>query len=137
MSPHSWTAGFGSVDVCKMVGISYRQLDYWCRSALVYPEIATGRGSGSQRRFSHDDVKKILFIKVLMTYTSWEAHYAASLVKAIDWRIVEDGQIFMLGLETKTLAFFDPKVFQMSLTEAALIFRLDFPEPINQTKETL
>lgn len=120
-----------------MTKVTYRQLDYWCRSALIYPEISKGTGSGNQRRFSPNDVKKILFVKVLMTYTQWEAHYAASLVKSIDWRIVEDGQVFILGLETKVLSFFDPKVFQMALTEAALIFRLDFPEPINPTKETL
>lgn len=119
-----------------MVGISYRQLDYWCRAALVYPEIAKGSGSGTQRRFSNNDVKKILFIKVLMTYTQWEAHYAASLVKAVDWRIVEDGQIFVLGLESKMLSFFQPETFRPALNEATLFFRLDFPEPIN-SKETL
>ena len=37
--------------VCALAGITYRQLDYWCRVGLLRPE-RPARGSGSQRGFS-------------------------------------------------------------------------------------
>lgn len=42
--------------VCRLTGISYRQLDYWARNDVVRPSIAEARGSGSQRRYSYEDV---------------------------------------------------------------------------------
>ena len=41
--------GFRGPQVCKIVGISYRQLDYWARTDLVRPSIADAKGSGTQR----------------------------------------------------------------------------------------
>ena len=37
--------------LCAELGISYRQLDYWCRCGLV-PGQERGRGSGTPRRFT-------------------------------------------------------------------------------------
>ena len=31
--------GFRVPDVCRIVGISYRQLDYWARTDLVTPSV--------------------------------------------------------------------------------------------------
>jgi DNA-binding transcriptional MerR regulator len=31
--------GFRAPDVAKIVGISYRQLDYWARTGLVTPSV--------------------------------------------------------------------------------------------------
>src|SRR5256886_11942153 len=45
--------GFRGPQVCKIVGISYRQLDYWARTDLVRPSLADARGSGTQRRYSY------------------------------------------------------------------------------------
>ena len=44
--------GYRGPQVCKIVGISYRQLDYWARTDLVRPSLADARGSGTQRRYS-------------------------------------------------------------------------------------
>ena len=41
--------GFHGPQVCGLVGISYRQLDYWARTGLVDPE-HEATGSGSHRR---------------------------------------------------------------------------------------
>lgn len=48
--------GLSSMDVCRAAGITYRTLDYWCRSGAVAPSIADAEGSGVYRRWSSDDV---------------------------------------------------------------------------------
>ena len=58
--------GFGGPQVCKIVGISYRQLDYWARTGLVRPSIADAKGSGTQRRYSYRDLLRLKVIKSLL-----------------------------------------------------------------------
>ena len=41
--------GYRGPQVCTIVGITYRQLDYWARTDLLHPSITDARGSGSQR----------------------------------------------------------------------------------------
>jgi DNA-binding transcriptional MerR regulator len=52
--------------VCTLVGITYRQLDYWARTGLLRPSIADATGSGSQRRYSYGDVLELKVIKRLL-----------------------------------------------------------------------
>jgi DNA-binding transcriptional MerR regulator len=52
--------------VCKIVGISYRQLDYWARTDLVRPSIADARGSGTQRTYSYRDLVRLKVVKSLL-----------------------------------------------------------------------
>ena len=58
--------GFRGAEVCSVVGITYRQLDYWARTGLLRPSIADARGSGSQRRYSYGDVLELKVIKRLL-----------------------------------------------------------------------
>lgn len=58
--------GFRGPQVCEIVGITYRQLDYWARTDLVRPEVADARGSGTQRRYSYRDLVRIKVIKNLL-----------------------------------------------------------------------
>ncbi len=58
--------GFGGPQVCELVGISYRQLDYWARTGLLRPSIAEARGSGSKRRYSYRDLLELKVIKQLL-----------------------------------------------------------------------
>ncbi len=59
-------AGYGGPQVCAIVGISYRQLDYWARTDLVRPSLADARGSGTQRRYSYRDLVRLKVIKSLL-----------------------------------------------------------------------
>jgi DNA-binding transcriptional MerR regulator len=52
--------------VCKLVGITYRQLDYWARTDLIKPSIRTAAGSGSQRLYSFTDIIQLKVIKSLL-----------------------------------------------------------------------
>ncbi|HUY21001.1 MAG TPA: MerR family transcriptional regulator [Acidimicrobiales bacterium] len=58
--------GFRGPQVCALVGISYRQLDYWARTGLLRPSIADARGSGTQRRYAYTDVVELKVIKQLL-----------------------------------------------------------------------
>ncbi len=58
--------GFRGPQVCAVVGITYRQLDYWARTDLLRPSIADAKGSGSQRRYSYNDLLELKVIKNLL-----------------------------------------------------------------------
>ena len=58
--------GFSGPQVCSLVGITYRQLDYWARTGLLTPSIATANGSGTKRRYSYHNVVEIKVIKQLL-----------------------------------------------------------------------
>jgi DNA-binding transcriptional MerR regulator len=58
--------GFRGPHVCKIVGITYRQLDYWARTGLLRPSITDARGSGTQRCYSYHDVLDLKVIKQLL-----------------------------------------------------------------------
>lgn len=58
--------GFRGAQVCTVVGITYRQLDYWARTGLLRPSITDATGSGSKRRYSYNDVVELKVIKRLL-----------------------------------------------------------------------
>ena len=49
-----------------IVGITYRQLDYWARTDLVRPSIADAQGSGTQRAYSYRDLVRLKVVKSLL-----------------------------------------------------------------------
>ena len=51
--------GYRAPQVCKLVDITYRQLDYWARTSLITPSIQSAHGSGSQRRYSFSDIVQL------------------------------------------------------------------------------
>jgi DNA-binding transcriptional MerR regulator len=57
-------AGFRGPQVCKIAGITYRQLDYWARTDLIRPAIADP--SAPQRRYSYTDILEVMLIKQLL-----------------------------------------------------------------------
>ena len=58
--------GYRGPQVCSIVGITYRQLDYWARTNLLRPSISEARGSGTQRRYSYRDLLELKVIKRLL-----------------------------------------------------------------------
>jgi DNA-binding transcriptional MerR regulator len=58
--------GYRVPEVCKLVGISYRQLDYWARTGLVTPSVRDAGGSGTQRLYSFRDLVELRVIKKLL-----------------------------------------------------------------------
>jgi DNA-binding transcriptional MerR regulator len=63
---HPAANGYRGPQVCSIVGITYRQLDYWARTGLLHPSISQARGSGSQRLYSYSDLVQLKVIKRLL-----------------------------------------------------------------------
>lgn len=58
--------GFKGPQVCAVVGITYRQLDYWARTNLVRPSLVDAQGSGSSRRYAYGDLLMLKLVKRLL-----------------------------------------------------------------------
>jgi DNA-binding transcriptional MerR regulator len=59
-------SGFSGTQAAKVVGITYRQLDYWARTDLIKPSLAEATGSGSRRKYSYRDLLELRVIKTLL-----------------------------------------------------------------------
>lgn len=66
MSDTSLQEGFSGRQTAEVVGISYRQLDYWARTDLIRPSLTDASGSGSRRRYSYQDLLELRVIKTLL-----------------------------------------------------------------------
>ena len=58
--------GYSGNTAQSIVGITYRQLDYWARTDLVRPSLADAAGSGSRRQYSLPDLLELRVIKSLL-----------------------------------------------------------------------
>jgi DNA-binding transcriptional MerR regulator len=58
--------GFSGREAADIVGITYRQLDYWARTDLIRPSLADANGSGSRRRYSYQNLVELMMIKTLL-----------------------------------------------------------------------
>ena len=61
------TTGFGADATRRIVGISYRQLDYWDKTGLVRPSVQHARGKGSRRVYSFEDLVELRVVARLLT----------------------------------------------------------------------
>jgi len=58
--------GFSGTKAASIVGISYRQLDYWALTDLIRPSLTDASGSGSRRAYSYRDLLELRVIKSLL-----------------------------------------------------------------------
>ena len=66
MTDPSKTDGYSGARAAEIVGITYRQLDYWARTELVRPSLQDAKGSGSRRQYSYRDLLELRVIKSLL-----------------------------------------------------------------------
>jgi DNA-binding transcriptional MerR regulator len=66
LAAHSDDVGYRGPTACAAAGITYRQLDYWARTALVEPSVREAHGSGSQRLYSFRDICVLKVVKRLL-----------------------------------------------------------------------
>ncbi|MFM8973748.1 MAG: MerR family transcriptional regulator [Actinomycetota bacterium] len=97
-------AGYRGPQVCTIVGITYRQLDYWTRTGLIRPSVAEANGSGTQRRYSFRDLVECKVIKQMLDagIELRSARKAIESLRAYDKdlasaRIVIDGSTVLLA----------------------------------------
>ena len=58
--------GYSAKLTADVVGITYRQLDYWARTELIAPTLVQAAGSGSRRLYSYDDLVRLKVVKRLL-----------------------------------------------------------------------
>lgn len=58
--------GFSGKKTAEIVGITYRQLDYWARTDLIRPSMADAAGSGSRRQYSYRNLLELKVVKNLL-----------------------------------------------------------------------
>lgn len=58
--------GWSAPETVDLVGVTYRQLDYWARTDLLRPSIVDASGSGTRRRYSHDDLLTLTTIRLML-----------------------------------------------------------------------
>jgi len=66
MATRSNDQGFSGAKAAEIVGITYRQLDYWARTDLVRPSLEDAKGSGTRRKYSYRDLLELKAIKSLL-----------------------------------------------------------------------
>ncbi len=66
MSKDSRPVGFSGKSTAEIVGITYRQLDYWARTDLIRPSLTDAAGSGSRRQYSYRDLLELKVVKNLL-----------------------------------------------------------------------
>jgi DNA-binding transcriptional MerR regulator len=57
---------YSGTQAARVVGITYRQLDYWARTDLIRPSVTDAAGSGSRRRYSYNDLLELKTVKKLL-----------------------------------------------------------------------
>jgi DNA-binding transcriptional MerR regulator len=60
------STSFSGTRTAEIVGITYRQLDYWARTDLVRPAVTDAKGSGSRRQYSYRNLLELRIIKQLL-----------------------------------------------------------------------
>lgn len=60
-------SGFSADVARKVVGITYRQLDYWDKTGLIRPSIQKARGKGSRRVYSFEDLVELRVVARLVS----------------------------------------------------------------------
>ena len=58
--------GYSGKKTAEIVGITYRQLDYWARTDLIRPSMADASGSGSRRQYSYRNLLELKVVKNLL-----------------------------------------------------------------------
>jgi DNA-binding transcriptional MerR regulator len=58
--------GYRGPVAAGVVGITYRQLDYWARTSLVLPTVRPATGSGTARLYGFRDILELKIVKRLL-----------------------------------------------------------------------
>ena len=58
--------GYSSLSICNIIGLTYKQLDYYARTNFITPSIQIADGYGSRRLYSFNDALKLKVVKRLL-----------------------------------------------------------------------
>jgi predicted RNase H-like HicB family nuclease len=130
--------GVNAKTVCQIVGLSYRQLDYWDRTHLIKPSMQEAKGIGSARLYAFVDLvqfrvarmlreRGISLQKIRKCLTYLKKHAPEVEKPLAQRRLLTDGEsIFVL---TK-----DPKVMVDTLRGGQFVFSLALDEIVEEIR---
>lgn len=130
--------GVNAKTACRILGVSYRQLDYWDRTHLIKPSLQEARGTGSTRLYAFVDLIQLRVAKMLrekgvsLQKIRRCLGYLKTLAPAVGkplfrHRFLTDGEsIFVL---TK-----DPKVMVDTLRSGQLVFSFALGEMVEEVR---
>jgi hypothetical protein len=96
--PEGWAS---SVDLIRLCGITYRQVDHWCRVGHLHPEPEGNPGSGWARAFSPTEVR-VAYVMGALVRGGVNVPAAALAARTARvgrryWRVVLDGGLQVRG----------------------------------------
>jgi len=125
--------GYRGPQVCKIVGITYRQLDYWARTDLVRPSVHDAAGSGTQRLYSFRDLLELKVIKQMLDagISLQSARTAVESLRRYD-KDVASARIVIQG-STVVLAESDDEVMDLLRAGQGVLSVVLDVEPLSHT----
>ncbi len=98
-------SGYPTKQVARMTGLTVRQLDYWAVKDYFVPSAKRGKGSGTRRCYTLDDMTQLFLIKRLLDHgwsiqAIWKARATIrAIVQDPDLKVVLfNGKGMLLGL---------------------------------------
>jgi DNA-binding transcriptional MerR regulator len=80
---------YSTVEVCRLTGATYRQLDYWCRTGRISGQpVGRGTGSGHRRRWTQAQVAEATLLYVASRYVNATLDEAVEILRKV--RVVAD-----------------------------------------------
>lgn len=115
----SYQRSFSGPEACALAGVSYRQLDYYCRTQRL-SQLVPPKGSGSQRRLSQRQVEQAWVLRQCSAspHPLPQLHVLDTLDELHGWLIVHEH-----GVEH--VADDDELLWDIELRTSALIVNLD------------
>ena len=81
MKPTVRTRTYTTTEVVRLIGCTYRQLDYWCRVGLIPGQAGHGVGSGRRRTWDDEDVERARRVYLASQLTNMGLSKAVDLLE--------------------------------------------------------
>lgn len=117
---------FGLGEVCDILDVSYRQLDYWIRTDLLSPSIRQASGSGTRRLLDYGDVV-LLAVTLELRGSGYKLDVARSVIRQIE------SKIRCADLDNSVLVF----TYRANWCEARIVDPADLTAAVNEQRALL
>jgi len=130
---------FTSPETSRITRLSLRQLQYWDKTDLVTPSILRGRGRGSRRLYSQDDLLQLKVVKTLLDVGMSVQSVRKSLAflrKLLDGhRVLSD--LILVSDGYSIYAYRDNDTILDTLHDGQQVFRLALGELAKEVKNEI
>ena len=130
---------FTSSETSKVTKLSLRQLQYWDKTDLISPSVLRGRGRGSRRLYSQDDLLQLKVVKKLLDVGMSVQSVRKSLAflrKLLDGRRVL-ADLVLVSDGYSIYAYRDNDTILDTLHEGQQVFRLALGELAKEVKNEI